>query len=158
VRHRTARAAAVAAVLVIPLSPLGAAPQRGRGASGEKPKVDIVQTVGCAERKSDVWWLTRAAEPRATTGGIFNSNQVEAAKGTGLGSQSFQLVGTADFVDPEELLRTGQRKEFTTPENVNATGQLRAGRKVLVKGLLVPAADVTRINILSVVALADSCQ
>jgi hypothetical protein len=155
VRSWTAQAAALAAAGVIPL---GVHAQRGRGPSGDKPKVDIVQTVGCAERKSDIWWLTRAAEPRTTTGGIFNSNQVEAAKSTGLGTQSFQLVGTADFVDPEELLRTGQRKEFTTPENVNATGQLRAGRKVLVKGLLVPAADATRINILSVVALADSCQ
>ena len=154
-RTRTARVATLAAALV---TPLGVDAQRGRGASGEKPKVDIVQTVGCAEQKSSVWWLMRAAEPRATTGGIFNSNQVEAAKTTALGSATFQLIGTADFADPEELLRSGQRKEFTTPENANATGQLRNGRRVLVKGLLLPDGDITRINLVSVVALADSCQ
>jgi hypothetical protein len=154
VKNRTAWAAALAAALVIPP---GVQAQRGRGSTGEKPKTDIVQTVGCAEQKSNAWWLTRAAEPRTTTGGIFNSNQVEAAKTIGLGTEAFQLVGTADFVDADELLRTGQRKEFTTPENANATGQLRAGRKVLVKGLLVPAGEVTRINLMSVVALADVC-
>jgi hypothetical protein len=158
----TMRAAALiaAALLISPLlsgSPFANAQRgRGRGAAGDKPKVDIVQTVGCAEQKSNVWFLTRAAEPSTTTGGIFNSKQVETAKGTPLGAEAFQLVGTAEFVDPEELLRTGQRKEFTTPQNANATGQLRAGRKLLVKGLLIPG-ETRRINLISVVALADTC-
>ena len=148
--------AAVLAVLVIP----GLQAQqrgRGRGAEGDKPKVDIVQTVGCAEQKSNQWWLARAAEPRVTQGNIFNSTQIDAAKTVPLGVEAFQLVGVADFVDAEELLRSGQRKEFTNPDNVNATGQLRAGRKVLVKGMLVAENDVKRINLLSVVAIADSC-
>lgn len=150
----TGWAAAFAAALVVPIDLHG---QRGRGASGEKPAVDVVQTIGCAEQKANAWWLTRAGAPRTTTGGIFNSKQIESAKAEALGTETIQLVGTADFVDAEELLRAGQRKEFTTPETANATGQLRAGRRVLIKGLLVPAGDTKRINLMSVVALADTC-
>lgn len=163
--NRTAAASALAVAAALPMI-LHA--QRGRGAAGEKPKVDIVQSVGCADRKSgdagrgaagptDTWFLTRAAEPRVTTAGIFNTTQIEAAKTTSLGTETFQLVGVAEFLSPEDLLRTGRRKEFTTPDNANATAELRAGRKVLVKGLLVPAGDVKRINLLSVIGLADTC-
>jgi hypothetical protein len=150
----TGWAAAFAAALVIPIELHG---QRGRGASGEKPAVDVVQAVGCAEQKASAWWLTRAGTPRTTTGGIFNSKQIESAKAEALGTDNIQLVGTADFVDADELLRSGQRKEFTAPDTVNASGQLRAGRKVLIKGLLVPAGESRRINLISVVALADTC-
>jgi hypothetical protein len=160
VNHRTVGAAALVAAALFFSPILSGSPsanaQRGRGARGDKPTVDIIQTSGCAEQKSNVWWLTRAGEPRTTTPGIFNSTQVETAKSSPLGTESFQLVGTADFVDAEELLRSGQRKEFTTPQNANATGQLRAGRKVLVKGLLIPG-ETRRINLMSVVALADTC-
>src|SRR5438093_214902 len=36
------------------------AAQRGRGNSGEKPAVDVVQSVGCVERRDgnpETWWL-----------------------------------------------------------------------------------------------------
>lgn len=137
--------------------------QRGRGASGEKPKSEIVQTVGCAEQKgapsgeAGSWWLTRAAEPRTATPGIFNSTQVETARSAPLGGGVFQLVGVADFLDTEGLLRSGQRQEFTTPGNANATGQLRQGRRILVKGMLIASTDPKRINLLSVIALSDTC-
>lgn len=143
--------------------------QRGRGATGEKPKVDVVQSVGCAERKpgslrgggpgteNDSWWINRASEPRTAPPGIFNTTQVEAAKSVPLGTNTFQLVGVADFLEPEALLSSGQRKEFTTPENANATGQLRAGRKILIKGMLVEAGEAKRINLLTVIALSDTC-
>lgn len=88
---------------------------------------------------------------------MFNSNQVEEARKAPLGGLTFHLVGVADFLTPEELLESGQRKEFTTPETANATGQLRHGHKVLVKGALIDAGDQRRINLLSVVGLAESC-
>jgi hypothetical protein len=156
---RTALAATLALGFCLPAT-LDA--QRGRGATGEKPKVDIVQTVGCAERKGageqETWWLTRGADTRVAPPGMFNSTQVEQAKEATLGSNAFQLVGVADFLDPESLLKSGRRKEFTTPENANATGELRPGRKILVKGLLVESPDQKRINLLAVIGLADSCQ
>jgi hypothetical protein len=136
--------------------------QRGRqGGAGEKPKVDVVQTVGCAERKSsapETWWLTRAADTRVVQPGVFSVSQVSAAKAIPLGTGTFQLIGVADFLDTEGLLRSGRRKEFTTAETANATGELREGRKLLVKGMLVDAGDVKRINLLAVIALADACE
>jgi hypothetical protein len=147
------------------------AAQRGReGGTAEKPKVDIVQTVGCAERKSgndpggrgprserDTWWLVRAADPRVAPAGMFSSTQIEAAKNAAPGTQIFQLIGVADFLDTEGLLGSGQRKEFTTPETANATGALRQGHKVLVKGLLIDTETPNRINLLAVIGLADMC-
>src|SRR5258705_7879803 len=117
-------AAAVAAAFCF--SP-GMAAKRGRGAAtGEKPTVEVVQSIGCAARKSgspETWLLTRAADPRVAPAGIFSVAQVETAKSAPLGADTFQLVGVADFLDTEGLLQSGQRKEFTTPENANATGQ-----------------------------------
>jgi hypothetical protein len=146
-------------VLVCALSaPLNA--QRGRGAAGGgKPAVDIVQTVGCAERKSgspETWWINRAAEPRVAPPAMFNSNQVAEAKAAPLGANAFQLVGVADFLDRDSLLRSGQRKEFTNAETANASNQLRAGHKILIKGLLIEG-NPRRINLLSVVDVGESC-
>src|SRR5262245_14759223 len=71
--------------------------QRGRGAAaGEKPAVDVVQTIGCAERKDgspETWWLQKAVDPRVVQPGVFSVGQVDTARGAALGSQSFQLVG-----------------------------------------------------------------
>jgi hypothetical protein len=161
---------AVAAALVIGIAlPLMLQAQRGRGGTGEKPKVAIVQSVGCIERKdgspggggprseTETWWLTRAADPTTAPSGVFSTTQVEAATSVELGVQVFQLIGVADFLDTEALLRSGQRKEFTTPETANATGQLRQGHKVLVKGMLIDTADPKRINLLAVIGLAGTC-
>ena len=138
-----------------------AAAQRGRqGGAAERPKVDIVQTVGCAERKGgapETWWLGRAGETRPTQAGVFSGSQINASKTIPLGTGTFQLVGVADFLDKEGLLRSGRRQEFTTADTANAAGELRDGRKLLVKGLLVDAGDVKRINLLAVIALAESC-
>jgi hypothetical protein len=140
--------------------PPAASAQRGRGANtGEKPAVDVVQSVGCAARKPgspETWWLNRAVDPRVAQPGIFTVPQVEQAKSVPLGANTFQLIGVADFLDAEGLLKSGQRREFTTPENANATGQLRDGRKVLVKGMLINA-EVKRINLLAVISLSESC-
>ena len=66
-------------------------------------------------------------------------------------------MGVADFLGAEALLRSFDRSSFTTPDQVNATGELRAGRTVLIKGLLIESDDTARINLLSVVGLADTC-
>jgi hypothetical protein len=152
-----------AALLVAALSssPVLFAAQRGRQTTPrEKPAVDVVQSVGCVERRDgspETWWLARAVEPRVVQPGIFSTPQIDNARGLSLGTNSFQLVGVADFLDTEGLLKSGRRREFTTPQNANATGEIRPGRKVLVKGMFITAGETKRINLLNVVSLADSC-
>ena len=143
------------AVWVAPAPALG---QR-LAARGAKPAVEIVQTVGCVERRSGdaAWWLARAAEPTVTRAGVFNSVQVDEAREQGPGERAFRLVGVADFLGAEALLRSFDRSSFTTPDQVNATGELRAGRTVLVKGLLIDPDAAARINLMVVVGLADTC-
>lgn len=141
---------------------VGAAPSAALGqrpAPAAKPAVEIVQTVGCVERRAGdaEWWLTRAAEPAVTRAGVFNRDQVDEARAQSLGEREFALVGVADFLGAEALLRSFDRASFTTPEQVNATGALREGRGVLVKGLLIEADAGARINLLAVVPLADAC-
>ena len=148
------------AVLVLAAMVAMAWPAAVEGQRRPEPQVEIVQAVGCVERRSgdpDTWWLTHADDPTVTRGGVFNENQVEEAKSTALGSRAFQLIGVADFLDAESLLRFGDRARFTTPEQVNATGELGEGRMVLVKGLLIEEGAVARINLLAVVGLADGC-
>ncbi len=125
------------------------------------PKVQIVQTVGCVEQRGDDaggWWLTRAAEPTVVKPGVFDETQVEEAQNTETGSREFQLIGAAEFLDAKSQLEWGDRAQFTTAEQVNATNELRKGRTVLVKGLLIDPDGDARINLLSVVGLADTCQ
>ena len=130
--------------------------------SGERrgTKVSIVQAVGCAEQRTgeaSEWWLARAGEPTVTRAGVFNELEVSAAKDASLGSRTFQLIGYADFLDAEGLLQTADRAQFTTPEQANATGELREGRTVLVKGALIETDTDSRINLLSVVAVSETC-
>lgn len=123
-----------------------------------EPQVAIVQTVGCVEQRGGAeWWLTRTADPTGSRAGLFDVNQVDEAKETALGSREFQLVGVADFLSAEGLLRWGDRAQFTSPEQVNASGELREGRRLLVKGLLIETEAVSRINLLAVVGLANTC-
>lgn len=155
---RTLLVAALAAATLAPQTAT-AAGQRPSAARPE-PQVEVVQTVGCVEQRisqETTWWLTRAVEPTSTRPRVFNEVEVEEARGNTSGEYEFQLVGVADFLTAEGLLRFGQRALFTDPEEINATGELRAGRTVLVKGLLIEADDVSRINLLSVVGLADAC-
>jgi len=151
---RSAVAWATAALLFSPVS------LRSQESEKEKPQVEIVKTLGCVEKRAGspaTWWLTRAVEPEVVKGGVFNVTQVEDAKASALGDRDFQLVGVADFLDAEGLLEWGQRSEFTTAEQANATGELRERRTVLVKGLLIEADPVPRINLLAVVGLAEDC-
>jgi hypothetical protein len=132
------------------------------GAARAKAKVDIVQTVGCVARRNGepaTWWLTRAATPTVIREGVFNRVQIDEAKNTSTaGTREFHLVGVADFLDADGLLRSGDRARFTEPDQVNATSELREGRTVLVKGLLIDAGAESRINLLAVVGIADTCR
>jgi hypothetical protein len=128
-------------------------------ASTDESTAEIVHTTGCVERRTGdaEWWLARAAEPTVTEPGVFDQDEVDDAHEQALGTRAFHLVGVADFLGAEALLRSFDRAAFTTPDQVNATGELRAGRRVLVKGLLIAAEAVERINLLAVVGLADTC-
>ena len=140
------------------LAPLPARGQR-LAATTDEPAVEIVHTVGCVERRigEAEWWLTRAAEPTVNEAGVFDSDEVDQARAQALGARAFHLVGVADFLGAEALLRSFDRAAFTNPDQVNATGELRADRTVLVKGLLIEADETARINLLAVVGLADTC-
>ena len=123
------------------------------------PQVEMVQAVGCVEQRiGKSWWLTQASEPEVSPPGVFNQVQVDAVLAAlALGTRDFELVGVAEFLDAEGLLATGNRADFTSPDQVNATGELRQGRTVLVKGLLIEADGVSRVNLTTVVGLAERC-
>ena len=140
--------------------PLSGAGEQQAATSTPKPQVEFIQTVGCVERRTrenTTWWLTRAAEPTVTRQGVFNEVQVEEARQTAPGAGEFRLIGVADFLTAEGLLNFGDRALFTDPDQINASGELRAGRTVLVKGLLIETDGESRINLMSVVGLADTC-
>ncbi len=130
-----------------------------RSPARTQPQVEMVQTTGCVEQRPDGgWWLTRAAEAEVTRPGVFNHVQVDEVRDAlAPGTNEFQLVGVADFLDADGLLATRGRTEFTTPDQANATGELRPGRTVLVKGLLIEDDDLSRINLTAVVGLSDTC-
>ena len=155
--NRTLLAATLAAATLAPT--IVGAEQRP-ASRRPKPQVEVVQTVGCVEQRisgETTWWLTRAVEPTSTRPRVFNDVEVAEARENTSGDREYRLIGVADFLTAEGLLRYGERERFTTPEQINATGELRAGRTVLVKGLLIEADGVSRINLLSVVGLADTC-
>jgi hypothetical protein len=136
-----------------------ASQQQSLSGAPAKPKVEIVQTMGCVEYRAaggGQWWLTHAAEPTVSREGVFTTRDIDLSKETTQGTRAFRLIGHAEYLDAQGLLRTQQRKDFTTPEQVNATGSLRDGRTVLLKGLLVPGAE-ERINLLQVAPLAETC-
>lgn len=133
--------------------------QRSPPGAQVKPKVDIVQTVGCVEHRTangGQWWLTSATDPTVSREGVFTTVDIDTAKKAPRGTRAFRLIGEADYLDAEGLLKTQRRAEFTRAEQVNAPGVLRDGRTVLVKGLLITGGE-ERINLLQVAAVADSC-
>lgn len=158
--RRLALGSLVVAVAVAWSPPPVAGEQQPTATTGTKPQAEIVQTVGCVERGDgeNTWRLTRAADPETTRFGVFDTAQIDEAREAARGSREFRLIGVADFLTAEGLLRSGDRALFTTPEQINATGELRVGRTVLVKGLLIEAEREPRINLVAVVGLADSCE
>lgn len=123
-----------------------------------KPTVPLVSAVGCAQRTPDGWQLTNATEGTEARVLFMSAKEIDAARKQPLGKNSYKLLGTPEFLTKEELLKSGQRAEFTRPEIANATGQLQDGRKVFVKGLLIKAANEMRLNLVAVQQLAETCK
>jgi hypothetical protein len=128
-------------------------------ADASKPTVPLVSAVGCAERTAGgAWTLTNATDPSEVRVLFMSAKELEAARKQALGKNRYTLLGTPEFLTKEELLKSGQRAEFTRPEVANATGQLQHGRKLLVKGLLITAQDERRLNLVAVQQLAETCK
>ncbi|HEX2461041.1 MAG TPA: hypothetical protein VHJ58_12920 [Vicinamibacterales bacterium] len=123
-----------------------------------KPTVPLVRVVGCAALADGAWMLTNATDGTESRALFLSAKEIEEAKATALGSTRYRLLGTADFLTKEDLLKQGQRAEFTRREVANATGQLQEGRKLLVKGLLITSPNERRLNLVSVQQLADTCK
>ena len=119
-----------------------------------KPTIDIVSSVGCVTQDGAVWTLTRASEPEVTRVAFSSAAAIEKARETALGTGTYTLIGVAEFLPVSGLLDQFQRAEFTANESANATGSLVSGHRVLVKGLFI---ENQRINLTSVIGLADSC-
>jgi hypothetical protein len=130
-----------------------------RQADASKPAVPLVSAVGCAQRTPEgAWALTNATEPVESRVLFMSAKEIDAARKQALGKNRYTLVGTPEFLTKEELLKSGQRAEFTRPEVANATGQLQHGRKLLVKGLLITAPSERRLNLVAVQQLAETCK
>lgn len=128
-------------------------------AASSKPAAPLVSVVGCAQRTPQgAWTLTNATDGVETRVLFLNKKDVDDARNQALGKNRYVLLGTPEFVTKDELLKSGQRAEFTRPEIANATGQLQEGRKLLVKGLLITAGQERRLNLVAVQQLADTCK
>ena len=123
-----------------------------------EPTAPIVSVVGCASRAANgTWMLTNATDGTDAQRLFANAGELEEAKTAALGNNTYVLLGTADFLTKEELLKHGQRAEFTRPEVANASGQLQDGRRLFVKGLLITTPNERRLNLVAVHQVADSC-
>ena len=124
-----------------------------------KPKAPLESVVGCASRTAEgAWMLTSATDGIESKVLFISAKEIEDAMKHALGNNRYQLLGTPEFLTKEELLKNGQRTEFTRPEVANATGQLQDGRKLIVKSLLITAPNEKRLNLVSVQQLADTCK
>ena len=148
------------AVAVVACSMWGGLAAKQQQVDLSRPTVAMVQSVGCVSREAGTpptWWLTSATDATETETPYASNNEIEGLRNASPGSNRFQLIGVADFLDAEGALNQFQRGDFTASESVNATGQLVAGHRVAVKGLFLEATDPQRINLTSVISLADSC-
>jgi hypothetical protein len=122
------------------------------------PKVPIVTIVGCLSRAAGgVPMLTRASAPKPSSIVHADEQELADARSTPLGANRYRLIGIADFGSIDELMSAGQRAEFTRAVTANVTDSLRDGRKLAVKGLLIPGTPETRVNLLSAQPIAESC-
>jgi hypothetical protein len=84
------------------------------------------------------------------------ADEKDAAAKLAAGSDTFELIGVADFVSPTLALNVGTRKALYPVERVNSTGALAPNRRVAAKGVWIPGSPA-RINLTSVVVLSESC-
>ncbi len=105
----------------------------GLGAQSPPAKADVVMVAGCLrESAAGEWRVVNATDPKPS-----NANAPAAADVPALpvvGKNQFQLIGVSIFDLPSH-------KDHT----------------VVLKGLLIPAKPVSRLNITSVVTVAPTC-
>jgi len=95
-------------------------------------KVPIVAVTGCLAEQGATWSLTNATEPVPS---IANGPPAgEAIKGPTSGTASYRLIGVSEFDLPAHK-----------------------GHTVLVKGLLIKATPVSRVNVTSVTMVSSAC-
>ncbi len=138
------RLAVTFAVIMFLLSPALAAQRGGRGAGGgaefngppQGPDaVPIVETLGClADGPNNTWTLTSAVEPARAPAGFSKPEDVKAAAGKPLGSQTLSLIGMVEMHPADHK-----------------------GHKVLVKGLLIKDASGQRLNVTSLATVSATC-
>ncbi len=96
-------------------------------------KIDIVSVTGCLrEATAGAWTLEAATDPASSNANA--PRPAEIPKTPPVGKNTYRLIGVSEF---------------------NLPGQ--KGHTVIVKGLLIKAAPVSRINITSVTTVAPSC-
>lgn len=95
-----------------------------------------------------------AAAARATHN--VTKDEKDAAAKQAPGSDTFELIGVADFVSPEQALAFATRKALYPVERVNSTGALAPNRRVAAKGVWIPGIT-PRLNLTSVAVLSESC-
>jgi hypothetical protein len=96
-------------------------------------KVPVVAVAGCvAEQPAGTWLLTSATDPVPSIANAPTAGQ--PYKGPMNGKATFQLIGISEFDLPSHK-----------------------GHTVLVKGLFIKAAPISRVNVTSVTMLATTC-
>jgi hypothetical protein len=96
-------------------------------------KADIVMVAGCLkEQPAGTWRVVNALEPKPSNAVAPPANELPPMPV--VGTREFQLIGVSIFNLPSYRDQT-----------------------VAVKGLLIPASPVSRLNITSVVRVADTC-
>ena len=87
-----------------------------QGSDLSKPKVPLVSVVGCASRTAEgTWMLTNATDGIESKVLFLSAKEIEESRTKALGKNQYKLLGTPEFLTKEELLKSGQRAEFTRP-------------------------------------------
>lgn len=111
---------------------LAVAATAGAWAQAPADKVPIVAVTGCVTSQGPDWLLTGATDP---TPSIANAPPAgQAITGPTSGKNQYRLIGVSEFDLPSHK-----------------------GHTVLVKGLLIKATPVSRVNVTSVTTVSNTC-
>jgi hypothetical protein len=153
-REWTLATTVVTLMIAVTSADLQPSPQRPAAAS----PAPVVMVAGCAMETAQpqVWDLSHAGERSESSRAGITIEEKAQLEQRQLGRTTYQLIGVADFVDPDRSRKIGVRGEILSTSRVNATGMLVSGHKVGVKGLFIEASPA-RINLTSVVDLGRRC-
>lgn len=103
-------------------------------AQGPPPKADLVMVAGCLrEQPAGAWRVVNATDPKPSNAVAPPSDQLASIPKSG--TKQFQLIGVEVFDLPSYK-----------------------DQAVVLKGLLVPASPVSRLNITSIARLSTTCE